>query len=333
MQRREFFAWCLSGCVTGGWLLSPDCAPAQDQPARVKLHPENGGAANETKRPRPDPGSIAVQLPEELEDLLRDWEKKSAQIKRMEGKFERFVYDNVFLVQKCATGDFWYAFPDKGRMDFKPRPIEDANAKVSRGGGPDGEPVQFTAQSDSQQKWVCTGNEIFIINEEQKLFDRVEIPPHLQGTNVVNGPLPFLFGMKAEQAKDRYFLSLGDKHNPDGRIGGRRQLHIVAAPRKEMDAKEWRRAEVILEPTHFVPTAIRLIDPTGNRETVYTFYGLKLNPNWLPIFNPFNERPPRGFVGMNARAPAEEEGKENSPIVPAGGRQPAAPAGGGKSKR
>jgi hypothetical protein len=251
----------------------------------------------------------------------------------MEGRFERFVYDNVWLVQKCATGEFWYAFPDKGRMDFKPRPVEDPDAKIPRPAA-NGEKVQFTSQADSEQKWVCTGKEIFIINVEQKLFDRVEIPPHLQGTNVVNGPLPFLFGMKAEQAKERYALALGDKHNPDGRIEGRRQLHIVAGPKKEMDAKEWRRAEVLLEPTQFVPTAIRLIDPTGNRETVYTFYDFKLNPAW-PLSNPFNERPPRGFVGQNTRAPTEEEpkGKESSPIVPTGGRMPAAPAAGGTAKR
>ena len=94
----------------------------------------------------------------------------------------------------------------------------------------------------------------------------------------MNGPLPFLFGLKAAQAEQRYHLSLGSMHWPQGRVekladGTTKnwppQLHIVAVPKLEVDAREWCRAEVQLDARTSCPQAIRLLNPQKTMETVY----------------------------------------------------------------
>lgn len=317
MERREFLTWCLSGCVSGGLLLDAERASGQQAEGRARLPGSGAGqSAEQPKLQRPPTGNIEYQVPKEVETLLLQWEQKSARVQRLSGMFSRVVYDNVFFVEKRAEGKFWYEAPDKGRMDFAPgRDLPTVNPEKK---SPAGEP--YTIQADAQQKWICNGKEVLIINDEQKLYDRVEIPPQQQGTNIINGPLPFLFGMKAAQAKDRYLLGLGQMHDPTGKATGTGRVHVVAAPKKEIDAREWRRAEVLMDPTYFLLSAIRLLDPTGNRETVYMFRDVKGNGVWLN--NPFNDRPPPSYtLGLNSRAPAEEEAQEK-PVVPAGGRKP-----------
>ena len=78
----------------------------------------------------------------------------------------------------------------------------------------------------------------------------------------------------------------------------------------------------------FLPTAIRLLDPTGNKETVYTFDAASLEANpllpWLN--NPFNERPPRNYtLGHDSRATADETPAFDQGIAPNSGSRTARP--------
>ena len=323
MTRRELLTWCVSGVLTGGFALSARTVFAQEQPGRARIPGDQPGAQQQqqtSRIERPEPGTVELQMPRELEQLLLAWEQESAKVKKLKGKFHRFVYDGVYFVENRAAGEFWYESPDQGRMDFGISPLQPRTNKK----GPNGEP--YTVQQDPLQRWVCTGKEIFIIHDNEKLFDRIEIPPQQQGRNIMNGPLPFLFGMKAEQAKERYHLNLGAQHWPQGRVTEKDgkpvqlapQIHVVAVPKLDVDAREWSRAEVLLN-IKFLPTAIRLLDPTGNKETVYTFDPDSLEPNplipWLP--NPFSVRPPRNYtLDHDSRATADESSALDQGIAP-----------------
>lgn len=226
----------------------------------------------------------------ELDQLLQEWEAKTARIEKLRGKFERYEYDSVFLVEKRAKGEFWYKAPDLGRMDFEPGsvPKDGINPEMK---GPNGEPYEVKAEVP--QRWVCTGKEILSIDESQKTYNRIAIPPAMQGENIVHSPLPFLFGMKAEEAKKRYRLQLGQLHNPDGRLQGMPlRIHVVARPKMQIDKREWSQAEILLNHKYFVPEAIRLKDPTGNKTTVYVFPLSSMHGNerlpWIP--SPFSVR-------------------------------------------
>jgi TIGR03009 family protein len=334
MTRRELLTWCVSGVLTGGVACSTATVLAQEQPGRVRLNSEQPSPPTQPQQtnrvPRPEQGNIQLQMPRELEDLLLQWERESAQVRRLRGNFHFYKYDGVYFVETRSEGEFWYESPDKGRMDFG----ESTLPPVSKKKGPNGE--AYTVQQREDERWICTGTEIFIIHDEQKLFDHIEIPLQQQGQNIINGPLPFLFGMKAVKAKERYFLNLGSLHWPQGKVeekDGKRsqyppQIHVVAVPKLEQDQKEWSRAEVILNGS-FLPRAIKLLDPTGNAETVYVFEEAALKVNepgllWLP--NPFEDRPPRNYtLGHDSRAAAEEMPALDQGIAPTGGQRSARP--------
>jgi hypothetical protein len=119
-------------------------------------------------------------------------------------------------------------------------------------------------------------------------------------------------------------MALGSMHDPRGEKVGqpghnRPTIHVVATPRIPAIAKDWSRAEVLLDPVShkddrgqpvYVPYAIKLLDPTGQSETVYFFYTNHAQLNgkiWFP--DPF--RAPGLLSGYSLthhhRVPAEGE--------------------------
>lgn len=308
MQRRHvsqtlrlgLAAWSLCG-----WTLVHAQQPGGSSPGVVQTGPsQTGGGATGPgggQLPRPQ---MDLQEHPDVGPILTAWERYTRNIERLHGTFDRYVYDATFLVEKRAVGEFWYEAPDKGRLDFHPFPEErmpPANDKGQRLNpnkrGPNDFP--YTVVADGRSKWICRGDALLAINVDEKSYMLTEIPPHLQGKNITASPLPFLFGMNAAEMRKRFFLSIGPMHDPDGSRTGRRQLHLVAAPRLQALASEFSRAEVLLDPGTtlrdsqdqpiFVPFAIKMLDPTGQQETVYTFHLQTTKVNEGPLFfgNPF----------------------------------------------
>lgn len=267
MDRREFLRGTATAVIP--LFLSPLAAFAQ-QPQGNAPQP---GAPQAAAAPPVNPQVLAV---------LRNWELKTASITFLSGNFTRYVYDSVFGVEKRADGRFHYQAPDLGRLDFAV-PKELPNPPVNPGRTTKtGEPYKIVA--DTPQRWVCTGTKVLVIDDAMKQVQKIEIPPQLQGQNIADGPLPFLFGMKADKALKRYELTIGKMHS-------RETYHLVAKPLWKQDAQEWSQAEVLLNPANFLPKAIRTIDPAGTRDTVYAFHQETLDTSKaLFAANPFDER-------------------------------------------
>ncbi|MEZ6055824.1 MAG: hypothetical protein R3C01_03875 [Planctomycetaceae bacterium] len=262
---------------------------------------------------------VQVQMSPEVLRLIQLWEQHTRGIKRLTGEFQRYVYDSTFAYEKRADGTFWYENPDKGRIDIRAvkaerLPPDGLNHKKL---GPNNKP--YKVLPDINQRWICRGDMLILIDMDQSVYDKVEIPPHLQNEKITQSPLPFLFGMPAGEMEKRYFMSLGSMHNPKGTKERPQPLaHVVATPRYQQDAREWSRADVLLDPGtkfagYFVPTAIRLLDPTGNVETVYVFTldSMKMNETKWPFSDPFREPlDPRLKLRQSSRAeaPPEEAG-------------------------
>lgn len=195
----------------------------------------------------------------ELEDLLREWEQKSSQIKSVHGTHVRTVYNLVFEEERRASGTFFLRTPDMGRIDLvgtKPKSGEKSSRLGANG-------VPFRLQADNSERWICTGKEIVAINDEEKSYEVVPLPPETQGTNIVHSPLPFLFGMKAEEAKQRYRIKLHSN--------AKDRAILVIFPRLPSDRQNYVEAWIILEKANYLPAAVKLYDPTGKLETVYKF--------------------------------------------------------------
>jgi TIGR03009 family protein len=271
MDRREFLSLALYGSLPLG--LAAQSLFAQEAGPQVRpLNNALAGPAQGQPAAPPNPQVIAA---------LRMWETKSTAINRLRGTFDRYVYDKVFSVEKRSAGVFIYEAPDKGRIDFNPPAALPNPAVNPKRTNAQGQPFKVVA--DNEQKWVCTGDKILVIDVQLKTVRKVDIPPQYRGENISNGPLPFLFGIKADKAMQRYDLAIGQMNSA-------KMVHLVAKPKLQQDAREWSQAEVMLDGQTFQPAAIRLFDPGGNAETVYVFDVSKqaVNERWL--LNPFSER-------------------------------------------
>jgi TIGR03009 family protein len=200
-----------------------------------------------------------------LEKILRDWEAKSSQIKSLHGEHLRTVYNKVFEEERRASGKFFLKTPDMGRIDIvgtKPKKGE-KSARIGESGHP------YRLQADQAEKWICTGKEVVNVNDDDKSFEVIPLPEEMQGENIINSPLPFLFGMKADDAKRRFRIKL-ERETKDGAI-------LVVFPRLDTDLRNYNEAWIILEKVNYLPTAVKMFDPSGNLETVYKFESVKIN--------------------------------------------------------
>lgn len=221
--------------------------------------------------------------------LLQAWEKQTTGIDTLQGVFRRYEYDSVFMTEKRAVGRYWFGSPDKARMDFQPDPeIVEAAKKTP------GEKLThqfngktYSVESEKTTSWICTGKEILEINHDLKQYSKMEIPAKFQGQRITDGPMPFLFGMKADSVSERYKMAFGPKHDPNS------QIHIIAYPIVPGLRKEFQKAELLLDPKTYLPQAVKLWDPSGNKETTYMFFapepftlGDKLRGPWSVYLGP-----------------------------------------------
>lgn len=240
-------------CIALALLLIPHGSPAQDQ---------------RKQRPNPADAVLKVQeLPPALNKILNNWERESKKIKKLEGEHTRYWYDDVFQVEKHSKGKFYYEQPDKGRIDIAPKKIE--KGAQGRKRNANGKPYQL--KPGDNQRWICDGKRIFAIEEDEKTYEVYPIPLERRGANIMEGPLPFLFGMPAETAKKRYFLKLV--------LNEPNRIVIAVKPRRRADAANYSEAKVMLDPKTYLPSAVQLIHPGGKQSTVYTFTNVVANKN------------------------------------------------------
>lgn len=207
-----------------------------------------------------------------LNQILEQWELKTGKIQKLSGKHRRYVYDRVFEVETRADGVFYYEAPDKGRIDLEPTKIDPG--EVSKRLGKTGKP--YSLRPEVAEKWICDGQYVAQGIVQQKVYVKYEIRPEDRGRNIMDSPLPFLFGMPAEKAKERYFIRINQHTN-------QAQVWLDILPRRKDDRDNWAEAQVILDRRNFLPVAVKLIDVTGNRETVYAFSDLEVNKktSWI----------------------------------------------------
>lgn len=221
-------------------------------------------------------GRAATQISPELAELLTNWSRASDQIKTLHGRHTRRVYDTSFGVERISYGEVWFAAPDKGRIDIKSVEITDKmraerqvkGAKVQR----DAQGVPFKLTSDQEAKWICDGAKVFDINEEEKRAQVANLPPTLRGKDIMNSPLPFLFGMPPQDAVKRFDMKITKDYRPQHPY-----VILQALPLLQQDATNWSRAEIYLNTSTYLPTSVKLLDPGEKSSTVYSFTKVEIN--------------------------------------------------------
>ncbi len=227
-----------------------------------------------------------AELQAQMDGVLEKWSKASEQITRLEGNVTRMVYDLTFETESQARGEFAYEKPDKGRIDITPEAITDkliaereqlVEKAILEKKPPrvrcrkDGKPFQLvTCQSE---QWWCDGTRIFSIDLQKKQALVSQIPVEMQGGNIMDSPLPFLFGMPPERAKRRFEMGFHE-----GRFDSKAPVvRLVIYPNLPQDGQNWHHADVMLDMKTMLPVAVQMYDPAETRITVYRFSDLQIN--------------------------------------------------------
>ena len=256
--------------------------PLSGQATKPQRDPIGPRQAKRSPAPRVDraaprnltraPFQLNPQQQKHLDQVLKYWEFKSTKVKTYQSVFTRWEYDPVFGPKNpkhpktISTGVIRYAAPDKGQ--FRIETISHFKAPQHPGGQPTFVQVQG-------EHWVSDGKSIYEFNAKTKQLLETQLPPHLQGTAITDGPLPFLFGAKAQKLKQRYWIQ--EQAPP----AGAKEYWLEAYPKTRRDAANFQRVEVILD-NEFLPTALQLYPPnfdkkTNPSRTVYRFDKRKVN--------------------------------------------------------
>jgi hypothetical protein len=211
---------------------------------------------------------VELRISKELEDLLVLWEQRSSSVTKLRGEILRFTYDSVFSVEKRAAGVFWYQSPDMGRIDFAAVKVPDPGVNPDK---KDANGKPYTIESDVPQKWICTGKQIFIIHDDTKMYDKMH--PASSREEHHERPLPFL---EAEGRTGSTHAEPGERHYPqgytelaNGKAKRPPQVHIVAVPKLEVDAREPRGSDAGCEDVH--SQGVKLFNPQGTMERSICF--------------------------------------------------------------
>lgn len=248
---------------------------AARQPASEGVQPAAGVANADLRVPN---------VPPEIERILSDWSKASGNITELRGEHGRIVYDHVFEVSKHSTGHFYFKGPDQGRIDLNPLKVKPGDPDPHKKNA-NGKP--YTLQVDQQERWICDGQQILRIDDTKKEVEIFPIPEEARGKNIMEGPLPFLFGLPPEKAKRRFEFKLAQESDEI--------VHLHVRPLQSQDAQNWSRAEVMLWKTrNYLPYAVRLFAPSGTEETVYEFKQdtLKVGPQRALLPLPWGQKDP-----------------------------------------
>ena len=237
------------------------------------------------------PPEMSPELVKELDRILEFWSASSEDITRLQGKHFRIVYDTAFEVEKQSEGEFAYEKADKGRLDISPVAVtpqlvaarEQEVMKAKAEGrkpsvrvGKNGKP--YTLVLEQPERWSCDGQRVYSMDMEKSEAIVAQLPADMQGKNIMDSPLPFLFGMPPEKAKHRFtiFFTNGQFDPKSGKA------KLTIYPRLPQDATNWRQADVILDLKEFLPTAVQLLDPAGTKITVYRFQDfMKNGEGWI----------------------------------------------------
>lgn len=228
--------------------IPPDAAPPQQPVFQRRANPMQPGP--NPQQPPPPPFELTAQEQAAVDRVLDVWERQSSQVKTFECQFARFEYNLVFKPDGAPIrkdqGELKFSSPDKGL---------------------------FHIVGQQPEQWICDGKSIFQFDYQNKKIIEHKLPPQMQGAAIADGPIPFLFGAKAQTLKERYYLKIDTPAE-----NATKEVWIEAHPRRLQEKQNFDYAEVILSRETMLPTAIQLHQPGGKNRMSYVFGAPKVNP-------------------------------------------------------
>ena len=250
----------------------PQVRVAQNNGPQTPSAPGAQGGQNVPAGPHAQPARapflLNAQDEQILNSVLQKWEQRNSSIKTFKCAFIRLDYDQQWgpgagIPFMEGKGELKYKAPDHGLFQLTEMYKYDPAAK------------RCTIKQEVLDHWVCDGKSIFEFNHQKKQLIQHKLPPHMQGKAIAEGPLPFVFGAKADAIKQRYFIRV-TRIEPLANTNDR-GVFLEAFPRFQRDAANFDHVEIILTERDFLPYGLNTYLPGGKSNTVYLFENRKEN--------------------------------------------------------
>ncbi|MBI3467728.1 MAG: outer-membrane lipoprotein carrier protein LolA [Planctomycetes bacterium] len=211
-----------------------------------------------------------------LEELLRGWEATSLKIKDLYCEFQKTTKDAVFPDTSVQNGKAWLMRPYFGRLDL----TDDKGNPTST--------------------FISTGKAIHQYEAKSKQ-EVVHILPDPKGADqTMPGPLSFVFGMTAKEAKRRFQFTLAREFAKNGV----EYAELQVLPLTPDDQQEFKRARLVINKKTYLPKDMLIIEPNDTQQlwnitrivpnpnppiAADTFVPLKTPKDWKQQINRFDE--------------------------------------------
>jgi TIGR03009 family protein len=270
--------------------------PAQPDPRRNA--DANANAAPGAAQRQPPPID-----PRRIEDLLRQWEQNSANLRTLDVRMARVDHSDAWDENERYEGRAMFKSPNRAWLDFqKERDVKDPK------------PGQAKTELVPHERIICTGSEVWQFSCSTRQVFIYPLEKDVQLRALEEGPLPFLFNFKVADAKKRYEMALVAEDADTATI------RIV--PRLPIDQQNFKLAVVTLDRrVYLLPRRIFLVRPDGkssqdfrldlsrnvaNCEVMDVNFAPQVVKGWKVVRNPVGEDPAAGGgrVAQPRQAPA-----------------------------
>lgn len=260
---RRVLVWAAVAAAVGSTVAPAQVArkeAAGPPPARQSQRPPAAKAVAD--RPRADPNDPRMKK------LLADWEKQSALNKTLDVKIVRLDKSPEWGDEEFE-GRTLLESPNHAWLDFKKVETDE----------------QGRRKLIPHERIICTGTEVWQYKPETKQIFIFPLDRQNQQRALEEGPLPFLFNMKAAEAVARYEMALANEV--------KNSWVISVVPRLKMDQEAFSKAFINLRKSDHMPDRIFLISPDGKSTKDFKLSEVKTNQ---PVA-------PANFKGVNPGKP------------------------------
>ncbi|MBV8129045.1 MAG: hypothetical protein JO114_15465 [Planctomycetaceae bacterium] len=267
---------------------APTAAPAQARTPAAAERAEQGGAASRQA------GAPAKPVnPANMEWLLEKWEHQSSLLKTLDVTILRVDQNPAWDELEYYEGRALFKSPNLAFIDFnkikqneKKKPVEDPQRRGKW-------------LSTPFERIICTGEEVWQYKSDTQQIFIYPLGKNEKKKAIEEGPLPFLFNMHAEDARQRYQMSLISE---DAKGYG-----VSITPKLQEDKESFSIAFVNLDRRFLLPVRIMLKSPDGKSLKDFrlgpmypnrvvndkNFEGKPLGSPWKIVRNPAGEDRPR----------------------------------------
>jgi TIGR03009 family protein len=248
--------------------------------------------------------------PRRMEELLKLWEKQSEKLKTLEVSIYRIDLSPAWGDEDHYEGHAAFEKPQLAYLDFKQvKLVPDTKKKMV----PQLDRNKRRIISDFETI-ICTANEVWQYRYDTKQIFVFPLDKNARKRALEEGPLPFLFDMKAAEAKARYDMELLKEDA--------KQFLLKIEPKLKEDQSSFSIAWIILDADYLLPKRILLLAPDKKSTKDFYLSNIKankpVNPAFFKVGDPGKpwkiERNPGGAAPVRANGPLPRQ-QPNGPAA------------------